>query len=120
MGYQKWEISILLMDDNQIRALNRKYLHRNRPTDVISFSQIEGEFNHINTRLLGDVVISVETARRQSRELNTTLQDEVTFLLIHGILHLLGYDHEGSAKKSCEMEVKEKEIFSKIKSQVRP
>ena len=119
MGYQKWEISILLMDDNQIRALNKKYLHRNRPTDVISFSQIEGEFNHINAKLLGDVVISVETARRQSREANSTLQDEITFLLIHGILHLLGYDHEGSAKKSREMEVKEKELLSKMKSQFR-
>ena len=107
------------MDDNQIRVLNRKYLHRNRPTDVISFSQIEGEFNHINAKLLGDVVISVETARRQSREVNSTLQDEITFLLIHGILHLLGYDHEGSPKKSREMEVKEKELLSKIKSQVK-
>ena len=119
MGYQKWEISILLMDDNQIRALNRKYLHRNRPTDVISFSQIEGEFNHINAKLLGDVVISVETARRQSGEVSSTLQDEITFLLVHGILHLLGYDHEGSAKKGREMEVKEKELLSKIKSQVK-
>ena len=107
------------MDDDQIRALNRKYLHRNRPTDVISFSQIEGEFTHVNTKLLGDVVISVETARRQAREANSTLHDEITFLLVHGILHLIGYDHEGSAKKSLEMNVKEKELLSKVKSQIQ-
>ncbi|KPJ59660.1 MAG: hypothetical protein AMJ42_01835 [Deltaproteobacteria bacterium DG_8] len=119
MEYQKWEISILLVDDHQIKKLNKKYLHRSRPTDVISFSQIEGEFSHINTNLLGDVVISVETAKRQAKEANTTLQDEITFLLIHGVLHLLGYDHEGSVKKAQEMKAKERELFSKVKSQVK-
>jgi len=104
------------MDDDQIKTLNKKYLHRNRPTDVISFSQIEGEFSHINYHLLGDVVISVETAKRQAKEANATLQDEITFLLIHGILHLLGYDHEGSAKKGRAMRVREKELLSKMKS----
>jgi len=103
------------VDDHQIKKLNKKYLHRNRPTDVISFSQIEGEFSHINTHLLGDVVISVETAKRQAKEAHTTLEDETTFLLIHGILHLLGYDHEGSVKKDREMKAREKELLSKIK-----
>ena len=119
LGYQKWETSILLVDDKQIKVINKKYLHRNRPTDVISFSQIEGEFGHINTRLLGDVVISVETARRQAKEASTTLQYEIAFLLIHGILHLLGYDHEGSAEKAREMKVKEKELLGKIESRVK-
>ena len=119
LGYQKWETSILLVDDKQIKVINKKYLHRNRPTDVISFSQIEGEFGHINTRLLGDVVISVETARRQAKEASTTLQYEIAFLLIHGILHLLGYDHEGSAEKAREMRVKEKELLGKIESRVK-
>lgn len=106
------------MDDNQIRSLNKTYLHRDRPTDVMSFSQIEGE-SHVLTNLLGDVVISVETARRQAREAHSTLHDEITYLLIHGILHLLGYDHEGSAKKSLQMERKEKELLSKVRSQIR-
>jgi probable rRNA maturation factor len=119
LGYQKWETSILLVDDRQIKVINKKYLHRNRPTDVISFSQIEGEFGHINTRLLGDVVISVETARRQAKEASTTLQYEIAFLLIHGILHLLGYDHESSAEKAREMKVKEKELLGKIESRVK-
>ena len=119
MGYQEWEISILLVDDDQIRELNKKYLHRNRPTDVISFSQIEGEFSHINTRLLGDVVISLETAKRQANKTKTTLQNEIAFLLIHGILHLLGYDHEGSVTKGREMRAKEQELLSRVESKIR-
>ena len=112
LGYQKWEVSILLVDDQQIKKLNKEYLGRSRPTDVISFSQIEGECSHINTHLLGDVVISVETAKRQAKENNIILQDEITFLLIHGILHLLGYDHEGSVKKEREMKAKERELLA--------
>ena len=112
LGYQKWEVSILLVDDHQIKKINKKYLRRSRPTDVISFSQIEGEFSNINTHLLGDVVISVETAKRQAKENNIILQDEITFLLIHGILHLLGYDHEGSVRKEREMKAKERELLA--------
>ena len=119
MGYQKGEISILLVDDHQIKKLNEKYLHRSRPTNVISFSQIEGEFSHINTHLLGDVVISVETAKRQANEANTTLQVEIAFLLIHGILHLLGYDHEGSVREARMMRTKERELLRNIKGHVR-
>lgn len=106
------------MDDNQIRALNKTYLHRDRPTDVMSFSQIEGE-SQVPTKLLGDVVISVETARRQAREAHSTLHDEMTVLLIHGILHLLGYDHEGSARKRFQMNVKEKELFTSVQSRIK-
>ena len=112
MGYQKWEISILLVDDDQIKKLNKAYLNRNRPTDVIAFSQLEGAFSHLNTNnLLGDVVISLETAQRQAEEEQTTLKDEIIFLLIHGILHLLGYDHVGSIKKAREMQTKQQEIL---------
>ena len=106
------------MDDPQITEINNTYLHRNRPTDVISFSQIEGPFSPLNTRLLGDVVISLETAQRQAQEDNTTLQDEIAFLLIHGMLHLLGYDHEGSGKKAREMKAREKELMCSLKSRV--
>ena len=116
MGYQKWEVSILLVDDHQIKEINKKYLHRNRPTDVISFSQIEGEGNPENAHLLGDVVVSVETAQRQAQESHTSLQDEVTFLLIHGMLHLLGYDHEGSVSKAREMEAKQRDLLSQLRT----
>ena len=118
MGYQKWEISILLVDDPQITEINKTYLHRNRPTDVISFSQMEGAFSRLNTSLLGDVVISLETAQRQAHEHNNTLQDEIAFLLIHGILHLFGYDHEGSEKRAREMKFREKELMCSVKSKI--
>ncbi len=115
LGYQKWEVSILLVDDHQIKKINKEYLHRNRPTDVISFSQIEGEYRQINTHLLGDVVISVETAKRQAKENNITLQGEIVFLLIHGILHLLGYDHEGSVRKEREMKDRERKLLAVLR-----
>jgi probable rRNA maturation factor len=120
LGYQKWEISILLVDDPQITKLNKTYLNRNRPTDVIAFSQIEGAFSHLNdhANLLGDLVISLETAKRHAQEEKTTIKDEVAFLLIHGILHLLGYDHEGSLKKAREMETKQDEILASLRHKV--
>jgi probable rRNA maturation factor len=83
------EVSILLVDDAAITELNREYKDRDRPTDVLSFYQAEspGEWGDV----LGDVVISVDTAKRQAEERNKSLDDEMDLLLAHGILHLLGY-----------------------------
>lgn len=106
------------MDDPQITKINNTYLHRNRPTDIIAFSQIEGEFSQFNAHLLGDLVISLETAQRHAEEDQATLHDEIVFLLIHGILHLLGYDHEGSVKQAREMEAKQEEVLSSLKGTV--
>jgi probable rRNA maturation factor len=93
-------VSLLLCDDSAIRALNREYRDKDEPTDVLSFPQEEGppmplgfadeEIPHT----LGDVILSVDTARRQAGEHGRTLQEEVEALLTHGVLHLLGYDHE--------------------------
>jgi len=91
------ELSILLADDATIHELNRTYRDTDAPTDVLSFAQTEGEpFAQPEgaARHLGDVAISVDTARRQAAEYGVTLQDELAHLLVHGILHLLGYDHE--------------------------
>jgi len=99
------------VDDIQIREINKHYLHRHRPTDVIAFSQIEGEATPLHAYLLGDIVISVETAQRQAQEASTTLTHEIAHLLAHGILHLLGYDHEGSSRKAQEMRVKEGKLL---------
>jgi probable rRNA maturation factor len=89
------EIGILFVDDRQIRDLNERYLKKKRPTNVISFPMAQGEFSEINPQLLGDVVISVETAIKEAQESGLSLEEEIAFLLIHGILHLLGYDHTG-------------------------
>ena len=110
------EVSILLVDDLQIEEMNTKYLGRIGPTNVISFSMTEGEFGDINPHVLGDVVISVETADRQAKENKSSLDEMVDFLLIHGILHLLGYDHEGSAANAKVMAAREDELLEEIKN----
>lgn len=108
------EISILFVDDQQIKALNKQFFQRNRPTNVISFPMAQGEFSEVNSQVLGDVVISVETARREARKSGLSLVEEVTFLLIHGILHLTGHDH--TDRDGPEMEVIQEGLFNKLVS----
>lgn len=88
------ELSVVLVDDESMRELNRTYRDRDAPTDVLSFSMAEGEYGDINPRVLGDVVIAVPTARRQAARARRDAFDEVTMLLAHGVLHLLGWDHQ--------------------------
>ncbi len=88
------EVSVLLTDDEGIRALNVEYRGVDGPTDVLSFSQHEGEDEFASEEnLLGDLVISVETAKRQAKEQGRAIEAEVHMLVVHGLLHLLGYDH---------------------------
>lgn len=89
------EVSVLLTDDPHMTQLNREYREIDAPTDVLAFAMREGEDNNVlNTNILGDVVISLETAERQAKEVAHSLEEEVTFLTVHGVLHLLGYDHK--------------------------
>lgn len=106
-------MSILLVDDEQIRVINRDYLQRDKPTNVISFAMREGEGAEVAPDLLGDVVISTETAARDAAEAGTTFEGELYFLLLHGVLHLLGYDHERGTEAQAEaMEAREREVFA--------
>ena len=105
------EISVTLVSDARIRALNRDYRGKDRPTDVLSFAQNEGEFAELNAELLGDVIISLETADRQRGE--RSLLDEATHLLVHGVLHLLGWDHAEDAEAE-RMEAEERRIEALI------
>ena len=95
-GQAKSELSIDLVGDREIRELNRSYRNKDRATDVLSFSLVEGQWSGFRGDMLGDVVISIETATRQARKRHRGLNEEVTRLLIHGVLHLLGHDHEGT------------------------
>jgi probable rRNA maturation factor len=88
------ELSVALVDDEEIKRLNTTYRGVARPTDVLSFSLLEGAHGERRGSLLGDVVIGVETAARRARRARRSLDEEVARLLIHGTLHLLGYDHE--------------------------
>ncbi len=99
------ELSILLTDDPGIRELNSRYRNIDRETDVLSFPQNDAI-------LLGDVVISVESAARQAVEHSVSLDEELLSLLAHGILHLKGYDHEKGGLRARRMREKEAELFS--------
>jgi rRNA maturation RNase YbeY len=90
------ELSILLVDDEFIAGLNEQYLNRQGPTNVIAFPMREGEAADIHPELLGDVVVSVETAMREADEQSQPFEERLRFLLVHGILHLFGHDHEKS------------------------
>jgi probable rRNA maturation factor len=94
LGHAASELSIALVDDPEIADLNRKYRDERGPTDVLSFSLLEGDDAEHRGRLLGDVVISVETAARQAAERHRGLDDELARLLVHGLCHLVGHDHE--------------------------
>jgi probable rRNA maturation factor len=95
LGTGQQELSLMIVDDEGIRTINRDYLRRDRPTNVIAFSLTEGDFGDVNPAVLGDVVVSVETAAREARAARIPVEDAIFYLIIHGILHLAGYDHEG-------------------------
>jgi probable rRNA maturation factor len=95
LGTGQQELSLMIVDDEGIRTINRDYLRRDRPTNVIAFSLTEGDFGDVNPAVLGDVVVSMETAAREARAARIPVEDAILYLIIHGILHLAGYDHEG-------------------------
>lgn len=111
LDFQEGELSILLVDDEAIKDLNRRYLKRNRPTNVISFPMREGEMSHLHPEVLGDIVVSLETAKREAEMMGIPFEKRLLMLLIHGLLHLLGYDHEGPREEARRMEKKERELL---------
>jgi len=113
LGCLEAELSVTIVGDRAIRVLNREYLGRDKATNVISFAMQEGEFGSINPEQLGDVVISADTAAREADEAGESFSGRLYFLLLHGILHITGYDHERSGEaEAARMEAKEREIFS--------
>ena len=111
LGHPEAELSLLLVNDAQIQALNLKYLRRDKPTNVLAFPMRQGEFSVLHPHLLGDLVISIETARRQRKRFGLDEMKMITLLMIHGILHLLGYEHGGTKKGGQEMAMKQKELL---------
>ena len=121
LGCENQELSVLLADDRKIRTLNKQYRGQDRATDVLSFSQNdEEEESKPSYHLMGDVVISAVTAKRQAAEHGLTLEEEIVLLLIHGILHLLGFDHERSNEEACHMKQKTRELFDWIFPNKKP
>ena len=110
------ELSVVVLDDDQIRELNRTYLERDKPTNVISFPQQEGD-GPLGEHL-GDVVISAETAAREAQDAGMSARERMLELLVHGICHLTGYDHErGTEEEAREMEEAEERLVREIREQ---
>jgi probable rRNA maturation factor len=114
LGCPEAQLSILIVDDEKIAELNQTYLNHAGPTNVISFPMQEGPFAQITPDLLGDVVISADTAWREAEEAGMEMVERFNQLLIHGILHLLGYDHVNSAEEAAAMEEKSDELMQLI------
>ncbi len=113
LGKDDVELSVILTDNEHIRNLNRDYLGRDSVTNVISFPQQEGE--GLTGNLLGDVVISVEMASDEASEYDIDVLGRIRELLIHGICHLIGYNHEDvSEEKALEMEAAEEWVLSRL------
>ena len=108
------ELSILFTDDKRMAELNNRYLGRKGPTNVLAFPMVGGPMPDIDSAILGDVAISVDTALRESKELEEPVEYTIDRLLIHGVLHLLGYDHEESAEEAKRMEREEKRLVALI------
>jgi rRNA maturation RNase YbeY len=104
------ELSLLLVSDRVMHGLNRAWRRKDRPTDVLAFAQREGT-SAPPADLLGDVVISVDTARRQAGDRGHSLATEGERLLVHGLLHLIGYDHERSAREARRMQRRERALL---------
>jgi probable rRNA maturation factor len=117
LGHPEGELSILLVDDAQITEMNATFLKRKGPTNVLAFPMQEGWFAGLSPNLLGDVVISVDTAEREGRTTGLGLEERFTQLLVHGILHLCGYDHEQDAVGARRMAVKSRALIRKIKGE---
>lgn len=120
------EATVVLTDDQEIQSLNRDYREVDAPTDVLAFSMLEGEDAEFVGDLLGDVIISVETADRQAQTQEHqrrlaepeaapwTLDDEIAFLAIHGLLHLLGHDH-AEPDEETEMRAEEQRLWAVVR-----
>jgi len=108
------ELSLLFVNDLQIQALNQRYLRRDKPTNVLAFPMRKGEFPILHPQLLGDIVISVETAKRQSNRFGLDESGMIILLMIHGLLHLIGYEHEGTRAGARELATRQKELFKRV------
>lgn len=113
---ERAEVSVSFVDDAAIHELNREHRSVDRPTDVLSFPQFEPDEDFPPAPIpyaLGDIVVSIETAQRQAAEYNHPFERELGFLLAHGLLHLLGYDHETPEDES-EMRERQRELLTTI------
>ncbi len=125
IGLGRCELSLIVVDDATIRGLNREFRGKDAPTDVLSFSQVEeaggpppnpAEIVNSPRTVLGDVVVSIDTALRQAKEFEVAPAARLRRLLVHGVLHLIGYDHERSLAEARRMFTRERELEASLAS----
>ena len=116
LGYPKAELSLLFTDDEGITELNRRYLKRDGPTNVLAFPMTDAAHPELETPMLGDIVISLDAAMRDAQEWGESLEGTVDRLLIHGLLHLLGYEHGGSRQEARRMDKETERLLAMIAS----
>jgi rRNA maturation RNase YbeY len=114
-GFPKGEVSILFTDDQHIAELNRRYRGKSGPTNVLAFPMRDESEPVLSSEILGDVVISVDTAIAESVDLSEPLEETILRLLVHGILHLLGYDHERSSGEASRMTREQNRILGLVR-----
>ncbi len=120
LGFDEAELSVMLVSDRRIRQLNRQYLGRDRPTDVLAFAQWEGGGEALHPAWLGDVVISAETAEEQAALEGVGLNQELDLLLVHGILHLIGYEHTEASTEAAAMGRKQRQLLRRVHKRFPP
>jgi len=113
VGESGSELSIEFVGDTRMRRLNRDYRRQDRSTDVLAFASREA--GGPPSSMLGDVVVSLPMAERQARTLGHSVHEELIRLLIHGVLHVIGYDHERGGKEAQRMKRKEERLFATFK-----
>lgn len=119
LGARNAELSLLVVADQEMAELNQRYLKRSGPTNVIAFPMHEGPFGEINPNLLGDVVICIDRAAKEAHAYGIAEELRFDQLLVHGILHLFGFDHEADPQDAEAMRDKEKALLGLIQSEKR-
>ena len=117
LGCHNGELSVLLTDDQHMAQLNRRFLRREGPTNVLAFPMSNGDTSDDDFGMLGDIVLSVDTAINESKALNEPLEETIYRLLLHGLLHLLGFDHERSPEEARRMETEQARLLPLMKEE---
>ena len=116
LGHSDQELSVVFGSDRLLRDLNRTYRHKDRPTNVLAFPQSPTYEGEPATPMLGDVIVALSTAAHEAHDLQQSLEERVVYLLLHGILHLLGHDHEGSVAQRRRMEALERQVLAHLQA----
>jgi rRNA maturation RNase YbeY len=117
LGCHDGELSVLLTDDQHMAQLNRRFLRREGPTNVLAFPMSNGNALDDDFGMLGDIVLSVDTAINESKALDEPLEETIYRLLLHGLLHLLGFDHESSPEEARRMETEQARLLPLMKEE---